>query len=144
MRRELQKDDELDNIQYGCSAQLLNLLSKDVTLKSVGSQVIKIIKYFRNTHQPASLYKAAKGKKLVLPVEVRWNTMRKAISSCLKNRGKLLQICHENKDIIDKQIYRLVNDLTLATKAEDFAKRMAPIAVALDRMQRDQSTKRGC
>lgn len=32
MRRELQQDDEVDIIQYGCSAHLLNLLAKDVAV----------------------------------------------------------------------------------------------------------------
>ena len=50
MREELAKSGDIDIIYYGCSAYVLNLLAKDLELPNVSKNVIKIIKYFRNTH----------------------------------------------------------------------------------------------
>jgi len=57
MRRELQKEDDLDIIQYGCNAHILHLLSQDLKLSGVIQPVVKIIKYFRNHHMPAAWFK---------------------------------------------------------------------------------------
>lgn len=80
-------------IQYGCSAHLLNLLAEDFEISGVSSNILKVIKYFRNKHLPNAGYRQAHGKMLVMPIACRWNTMRDAIQSYLENRGTMIQIC---------------------------------------------------
>lgn len=139
MRHDLCKENE-DVIQYGCSAHMLNLLAKDLEIKGVPTDVTKVVKYFRNKHLPASWYKASKGNKLVMPIAVRWNTTRDCIRSYLTNRGKLVQICQNYKDQMDKEVYRIVNDAEIANSAMALLSRLDPIAKALDRAQRDGTT----
>lgn len=57
MRKNLQDNQNLSILQYVCNAHILNLLSKDVFLPQIGGRVIKIIKYFRNTHLASSWFK---------------------------------------------------------------------------------------
>ena len=47
MRRHLEENISRDLLTYGCSANLLNLLAKDVEIPEVKEQVIRIIKYFK-------------------------------------------------------------------------------------------------
>lgn len=62
-------------ITYGCSAHLLNLLSQDLDMGTVKEHVVQVVKYFRNNHAASALYKKEGGKALVLPQDVRWNTL---------------------------------------------------------------------
>ena len=138
MRKELIKD--IDIIHYGCSAHILNLLAQDLNIPGVTEHILKVIKYFRNKHLPAAFYKEMKGKKLVMPQEVRWNTMGDAIKSYLDNRGILVQLCQDHDEVIDKDIIKIINDTHIIKNAMDIMNRLNPISIALDRMQRDQTT----
>ncbi|XP_047986596.1 uncharacterized protein LOC125226609 [Leguminivora glycinivorella] len=140
LRSHLEKTEDVDIIQYGCSAHILNLLAKDLEIPAVTASIMKVIKYFRNHHIPAALYKQAGGKKLVLPLEVRWNTMNDAIRSYLDNRGILVQVSQDHKDKIDREVIKIVNDCQITMNAVDFLKTLSPIATALDRMQRNTTT----
>lgn len=140
MRRLLEENPTRSIIQYGCSAHILHLLASDVQIPGILEQIVKVIKYFRNTHLPAAWYKQAKGKRLITPQQVRWNTASDAIESYLENRGILVQLCQDKKEFIDKDIFRIVNDINITINAKDFLQRMKPIAVSLDRMQRDGAT----
>lgn len=144
MRDELTKSEKFDIIYYGCSAHILNLLAKDLQLPKVGKNVIKIIKYFRNTHLPNAWYKAYGGKQLVIPQTVRWNTMFDAMKSFLDNRGKLVQVCQDHKNEIEKDIFNLVNDVNLMVNCTDYSNILNPIAVALDEMQKDKTKIAQC
>ena len=57
LRRNLENNERVDVIQYGCSAHLLTLLAHDITTASVHKHVVKIVKYFRYTQLPAAWYK---------------------------------------------------------------------------------------
>ena len=138
--RNLQNNEQVNVIQYGCSAHILNLLAKDVTLANVQKHVLKIVKHFRNTRLAAAWYKAEGGSMLVVPTEVRWNTISNCIRSYLQNRGKIVTVCDQHRAEIPAAISELVNDQILARNAEDYRDRMTPIAIALDRAQRDSST----
>lgn len=138
MRSELEK--QIGIIQYGCSAHILNLLAKDLEIPSATSNIIKVIKYFRNKHVPSGLYRDAGGKKLVMPLEIRWSTMNNALKSFLDNRGVLVQLCQDHKDAIESDIIKIVNDAQIAINANDLIARLDPIAIALDRVQRDYTT----
>lgn len=54
MRRNLSEDENSDIITYACASHQLNLLAKDLEIPNVAKYIIKIIKYFRNTHLPAA------------------------------------------------------------------------------------------
>jgi hypothetical protein len=58
----------------------------------------------------------------------------------LKNRGVLVQITQDHKEEIDNTICATVNDRQLVMLAKDFMAIMKPIAVALDRAQRNDTT----
>jgi len=76
MRKNLESDDSIDVVTYGCSAHQLNLLSGDLEgVEAVKEKVVSVIKYFRNRQMPAAWYKQRGGTKLVLPQDVRWNTL---------------------------------------------------------------------
>lgn len=96
-----------------CNAHILNLFSKDVFLFQIEDNVIKIIKHFRNIHLPATWYKQA-SKKQLMPIMVCWNTVYNSIDSFLKNRGVLIQVCQNKKIEINKNIYKMVNDINFA------------------------------
>lgn len=102
MRSELEK--QIGIFQYGCSAHILNLLAKDLEIPSATSNILKVIKYFRNKHVPSGLYNQTGSKKLVMPMEIRWSTMNNALKSFLDNRGILVQLCQDHKDVIDTHI----------------------------------------
>lgn len=85
-------------------------------------------------------YKESGGKKLPLPLEVRWNSVTDSLRAYLDNWPKLIAVCAEHRDTMDKDIAKLINDVALKRNAEDYLSRMKPIAVALDRMQRADCT----
>jgi len=60
-----------DIISYGYSSHILHLFSKDIRLRYVNEHIKQMIKYFRNTHFVSAKYKEARGKSLVLPLDVR-------------------------------------------------------------------------
>ena len=136
MRRSL-KDHDLDIITYGCSAHLLNLLAHYVEIAGVKDHIVQVVKYFRNHHLPAAWFKQAGGKALILPQDVRWNTLADSIESYLKSWPSLLQICEEHRSDIDSTIYTKVQDLQIKRLAEDYLLLLKPIAVSLDVVQRN-------
>ena len=141
MRNMLGYDDELSSVvTYGCGAHQMNLLSKDIEISGVKEHVVKIVKYFRNTHLPAAWHKAAGGRKLVVPQEVRWNSLVDTLQSYLDNWAVLLLVCENHREGIDKQIAAKVKDFALKRNAEDYLERMVPIAVALDKLQQSRCT----
>ncbi|XP_073419754.1 uncharacterized protein [Dendrobates tinctorius] len=89
MRAELAQDDT-NVITYGCSAHLLHLLAKDLHILGVKEHVVEIVKYFRNNHFAHATYKEMGGLKLVLPQDVRWNTLADCLELFINNWSKLL------------------------------------------------------
>jgi len=131
-------------ITYGCSAHLFNLLSGDVEIHGVKENLVSVIKYIRHKQQPAAWYKDAGGTILVLPQEVRWNTLSDSIKFFLKNRGILVQVCQDHKADIDSAIFKIVNDVSVANNAQNFLDMMPPIAVALDKVQKSNTMISTC
>ena len=97
--------------------------------------IVHIVKYFRNTHLPNAWYKEKGGKKLVLPQDVRWNTLSDCLEIYVNEWPKLLLICEEHKDQIDPVIFKKVSDICIKRMAEDFLQLLKPISIALDAMQ---------
>ncbi|KAM4023539.1 uncharacterized protein ACNLHF_028214 [Anomaloglossus baeobatrachus] len=138
MRAELAQDDT-NVITYGCSAHLLHLLSKDLHILGVKEHV-EIVKYFRNNHFAHATYKEMGGLKLVLPQDVRWNTLADCLELFINNWSKLLSICETHRDKIDANIRSKVLNLGVKRNAEDLLERLKPISIALDKMQKDTAT----
>lgn len=80
-------------------------------------------------------YKATGGRKLPLPLEVRWNSLSDSLSCYLNNWSKLLTVCEDHRNEIDKDIARLIQDMAVKRNCEDYLKILKPISVALDRTQ---------
>lgn len=137
MRKELKNSDTI--ITYGCSAHLLNLLSKDLEISSIKEHVVQIIKYFRNNHAANSLYKAEGGKALVLPSDIRWNTVTDCFEVFVSEWQKLLKICEENRDVIDSVIRAKVENMVVKRSVEDYLIILKPISVTLDTLQRNNA-----
>lgn len=136
MRRVL-KDNGLNVITYGCSAHLLNLLAHDMEITGIKDHIVQVVRYFRNHHLPAAWYKQAGGNALVLPQDVRWNTLADCIEKYLQNWPILLQICEEHRNDIQESIYNKVQNIQMKRCAEHYLSLLKPIAVALDVVQRD-------
>lgn len=144
MRSELEKmeneDPDLNVIAYGCAAHLLNLLAKDLDIPGVKNHVVEVVKYFRNTHFAAALYKASGVTKIPLPQDVRWNTLCDCLEGYITHWPVLARICEENREKIDKDISSKVLNMGMKRNAEELLKRLKCVAVALDAMQRDSTT----
>lgn len=137
MRSEIKEREDIDVVTYGCSAHLLNLLAKDLEIVSIKEQIIQVTKYFRNNHFAAAAYKSTGGLHLVMPQEVRWNTMADCLETYLKQWPKLVTVCEQHRDKIDKDITNIVTNIGVKRSAEELMQRLKPIAVALDYIQRD-------
>jgi hypothetical protein len=135
MRRELNSKYP-DLLTYGCSAHLLNLLIQDFQVPGVKANLVKVVKYFRNNHFAAAMYKQAKAPKLILPSDIRWNSFVDCVENYVNNWHQIVAICEQNREKIHTDIQKLVTDLSLKRKCEDLLTRMKPVAVALDRLQR--------
>lgn len=148
MRRQLQTntggDDgaqvKLPILAYGCSAHILNLLAKDLEIPDATVHVLKVIKYFRNNHFAHAKYSLTKANSLVMPQEVRWNTMCDSLKSYIKNWAVLMQIADEYKEDISSEIRNLVQNMNIKRNAEDLVARLEPISKALDKVQSNQCT----
>jgi len=143
MRDQLAKSDELgmpDIITYGCSAHILNLLAHDIEIPGIKSNIKKIIKYFRNTHFAAAKYKQAGGKALVMPQDVRWNTLADCLESYINNWHILSKVCTDNRVAISSDISSKVHDMDLKISATIYLEKLKVISVALDKVQRDCCT----
>lgn len=145
MRRQLQAntgDDEakanIPIITYGCSAHILNLLAKDFEIPDATAHVLKVIKYFRNNHFAHAKYSLTKANNLVMPQEVRWNTMCDSLKSYVRNWPILMQIADENKEEISIDIRNLIQNVNIKRNAEDLVARLEPISKALDKIQSDK------
>lgn len=140
MRTNLQSDPDLNLITYGCSAHLLNLLAEDLNIPNIKEQILHIVKFFRNNHFANAKYREAGGSKLIVPQEVRWNTMADCVSAYLKNWSTLVSVCEENRSDIDSIVYNKVTNFGIKRNAEDLLKRLKPISIALDKMQQKDCT----
>ncbi|KAJ8035218.1 putative AC transposase [Holothuria leucospilota] len=85
MRRKMEDDDERDLVTYGCSAHLLNLLAHDLEVPNVKDQILHVIKYFRNNHFACAKHRQEGGNNLIMPQDVRWNTMADCLDAYIKN-----------------------------------------------------------
>lgn len=129
-------------LQLGCAAHQLNLLAHDLHSTSVVNKVIVVAKFFRNHHGPHAWLNAMPGStKPVLPSSTRWGSCLNTLEWFLKNWQNLRSIITREAQFFEnasnQDIKKHVNDLGLYKLVEDFAKCLAPVNLALMKMQED-------
>lgn len=137
MRRDLELRENVNVITYGCSAHLLNLLAKDLEIANIKEQIVHVVKYFRNNHFAGAALKSRGGPRLIMPQDMRWNTMADCLESYIKSWSIMMTICEENRHEIDNNISCVVNNPGIKRNAEELLQRLKPTAVALDSVQKD-------
>lgn len=140
MRRDLAQQEELasheDILTYGCSSHILNLLAKDLNAEDITDKVKSIMRYFKYTHFASAKYKEAGGKAIVIPQQVRWNTMADCLKVLLENWHIMSDICLNHSTAIDLSISLKVNDMALKQQVQALYKKLENIAVTLDISQK--------
>ncbi|ERL92886.1 hypothetical protein D910_10191 [Dendroctonus ponderosae] len=84
-------------------------------------------------------FSAPGGKGLVLPSDVRWNS----VADCLEayaTQWDILKICEDNSKDIDSAILKKVSNIGLKHGEQEYLSLLKPIAVALDILQKKNAT----
>lgn len=136
----ISRSTELNIITYGCAAHILNLLCKDLEIVNIKEHVVYIVKYFRNSHFASAAYAKQGGKKLVLPNDVRWNSLADCLEGFVESWPILFKIAEENKNEIESTIREKVSNIHLKRLAEDYLKILKPISIAIDRLQKNDAS----
>ncbi|GBP75210.1 hypothetical protein EVAR_88816_1 [Eumeta japonica] len=116
----------------------------DIEEAEIKSDVKKIIKYFKYHHFPQAKYKEAGGKALVLPQDVRWNTLADCLESYVNNWHCLVKVCSEHRSVLDLTIVRKVQDVEFKENVENYLKKLKKVAIALDLIQKDLCVPSNC
>ncbi|XP_073493817.1 uncharacterized protein [Phyllobates terribilis] len=124
-------------ITYGCSAHLLHLLAKDLSVPEIKANVVEIAKYFRNNHFAAAALKRMGGTKLTLPQDVRWNSVVDCFEQYIKNWPILMTLCEENRDKIDGTVTAKILNIGLKRNVEHMLSFLKPISQALNKIQKN-------
>ena len=133
MRAELAKSEDpmfSSLIAYGCSTHLANLLAHDLDNNSARNNVIHIIKHIRNNHFAAGKFKQAGGNKLILPSEVRWNSVADSLESYLNQWSIIADMKNLDEDVEAK-----VLNTGIKRAAEDLYERLKIVSTAIDQLQ---------
>ena len=133
-----QLEESLPIISYPCSAHVADRLAKDIDSSDVKADIVAVAKYFRNHHLPNAWYKQAGGKELSIPCQVRWNSVNDCLQAYVDNWATLVTVVEAHREEIDSNICEKVLDINLKHQAMEHLSKMKPIAVALDRLQRDK------
>uniref|UniRef100_A0A1X7VPL6 DUF659 domain-containing protein n=1 Tax=Amphimedon queenslandica TaxID=400682 RepID=A0A1X7VPL6_AMPQE len=133
MRTELQKEDNLNVITYGCSAHLLNLLAKDLSIPGIKDHVVTVVKYFKYVYFANAKYREAGGLKISLALDVCWNSLVHCLQGYISNLPVFIKVCEENREEIDGNASAKVHDLSLKRNIEDLIKRLQSISITFDR-----------
>ncbi|XP_073436454.1 uncharacterized protein [Dendrobates tinctorius] len=139
MRRDLEEQGGNTKllITYGCSAHLLHLLAKDLSVPEIKANVVEIAKYFRNNHFAAAALKRMGGTKLTLPQDVRWNSVVDCFEQYIKNWPILMTLCEENRDKIDGTVTAKILNIGLKRNVEHMLSFLKPISQALNKIQKN-------
>ena len=125
-------------LTHPCSAHVADCLAKDIDNSDVKSEIVEIVKYFRRHHVPNALYKQKGGKKLQLPICVRWNSVHDCLQGYVDNWAVLVNVVDSHRSEIDSDICEKVLNIDLKRQAEEYLSKMKPLAVALDRLQANE------
>lgn len=72
------------------------------------------------------------GAMLILPSDVRWNTLADTLKNYLDNWHILSKVCSDFPDDIESNIATKVNNLVVKNNARDYYNKLKIISVALD------------
>ncbi|KAJ8720593.1 hypothetical protein PYW08_006058 [Mythimna loreyi] len=81
--------------------------------------------------------KEAGGKALVLPQDIRWNTLADCLESYVNKWHCLVKVCSEHRTELDLTIVRNVQDVEFKENVENYLKELKKVARALDLIQKD-------
>ncbi|XP_073506891.1 uncharacterized protein [Phyllobates terribilis] len=123
-------------ITYGCSAHLLHLLAKDLSVPEIKANVVEIAKYFRNNHFAAAALKRMGGTKLTLPQNVRWNSVVDCFEQYIKN-WPILMTLKKMKIKIDGTVTAKILNIGLKRNVEHMLSFLKPISQALNKIQKN-------
>ncbi|XP_053164622.1 uncharacterized protein LOC128350389 [Hemicordylus capensis] len=138
MRRNLEEQEgNTKLITYGCSAHLLHLLAKDLSVPEIKTNVVEIAKYFRNNHFAAAALKRMGGTKLTLPQDVRWNSVVDCFEQYIKNWPILMTVCEQNRDKIDGTVTAKILNIGLKRNVEHMLSILKPISESLNKIQKN-------
>ncbi|XP_053102956.1 uncharacterized protein LOC128323583 [Hemicordylus capensis] len=138
MRRNLEEQEgNTKLITYGCSAHLLHLLAKDLSVPEIKTNVVEIAKYFRNNHFAAAALKRMGGTKLTLPQDVRWNSVVDYFEQYIKNWPILMTVCEQNRDKIDGTVTAKILNIGLKRNVEHMLSILKPISESLNKIQKN-------
>ncbi|XP_053129737.1 uncharacterized protein LOC128335458 [Hemicordylus capensis] len=138
MRRNLEEQEgNTKLITYGCSADLLHLLAKDLSVPEIKTNVVEIAKYFRNNHFAAAALKRMGGTKLTLPQDVGWNSVVDCFEQYIKNWPILMTVCEQNRDKIDGTVTAKILNIGLKRNVEHMLSILKPISESLNKIQKN-------
>ncbi|XP_053169546.1 double zinc ribbon and ankyrin repeat-containing protein 1 isoform X2 [Hemicordylus capensis] len=138
MRRNLEEQEgNTKLITYGCSAHLLHLLAKDLSVLEIKTNVVEIAKYFCNNHFAAAALKRMGGTKLTLPQDVRWNSVVDCFEQYIKNWPILMTVCEQNRDKIDGTVTAKILNIGLKRNVEHMLSILKPISESLNKIQKN-------
>ena len=123
---------------FGCQAHLLNLLCKHITakLQSPVQRITSIIKHLRSHHAESSLLREKNTPRSPMPCDVRWNSMIDMLEYFCTHWSTIVVIINETMKSSDR-IYRDMEDIGLKRVASELLEILKPIAIALNKLQRD-------
>lgn len=74
--------------------------------------------------------------------KIRWTRVVNAEG--IPGRHKLVKICEEHRDEIDREITKLVSNIVVKRNAEDLFARLKPVSLSIDLVQKDNCTIARC
>ena len=126
---------------YGCLAHWLNLLGQDITPSAVMKHIIEVQKYFCNHHLPSAWLKECNGSvKPQLPGDTIWKSQLTSLDTFLTNRPHYTAIVQDHEDAFDRIVVNKIMDYNLYRQARDLVEQLKPVAVAIDKAQRDRTS----
>lgn len=119
-----------------CSSHTANLLAKQVVDKSLTKKLNTIIHEFKLVDLETALLENG-GKRMVIPIDVRWCSYEDAYKTFLENLPALRAVCWSDKGKkVKMEVKSLIIDDDFAEEICKFAKLFAPICKLIDLCQK--------
>ena len=112
------------------------------------SQVLEVVRYFRNKHAAVAALENAELTKPPMPTETRWTTLHQTLRYYQQNCGKLQDIVaiipikgpkKSNRPRVITSIQNILEDATIRRTVESILSILDPICHALNTLQSDSA-----
>ena len=124
---------------FGCQPQAVNLLIKDIVsqteTKSVTTQVTSIAKFVRNSHLALAELTKLDIPKQTLPVETRWNSIKKLIAHYEK-QFQSIALCVQNVAKSTDKVYQYTEEIQLRREYKNLLVFFEPATNNLNNLQK--------